>query len=287
MDLQGVEKMVYTMAKINKDYAHLDANDPAYNTLYEVTLDTTLTEGTEWSTPIVYDEATGLYYTIIYLAAKDLDNVYFETGLGYWLEGEETTPDNKIIVSTEQLSFGKYIAEAKALAEAGDAAFVEALPLIEATETYANYADNYFNNGSLEAYTAANAIVDFADPSRTAGVLDGATFYATSLLLEDKVTIRHYFAVTDINAFKANYTCDIEYGVKGNFIYFDIDEIPAQAIGDVQTLTIKNTDGTTAYEITYSVGNYIEAMAGDTNASLVSLVNAMYDYYVEADKYTK
>ena len=194
------------------------------------------------------DEETGLYYVITYVPAKDVDNTSCEAELNYYL-----LDGTKVTANTLGIRFTTYIEQAKALAEAGDATFVEALPLVEALETYLAYADNYFNRGEDAAYASTASTADVEAATRTNATLTGVEFYGTSLLLEDQVTIRHYFTVSDIDAFNAAYDVAGKYGVKGNFIYFDIADIPAQDIGKVQTLTIADADGNAVYNITYSV----------------------------------
>ena len=224
---------------------------------------------------------------IVYLPAKDIDSTHFETDLGYWPVGSTGIQAERVQVSNVGLNFTKYITEARALAAAGNTEFVEALEVIDSLETYAAYADNYFNKGTDAAYVSTASTDGIEDPTRTNADLEGAEFYGTSLLLEDQVTIRHYFKVTDMDAFTAAYDVAGMYGVKGNFIYFDIADIPAQEIGDTKTLTFTDKEGGTAYEVNYSVANYIVDMMDDDDANLVSLVNAMYDYYLAAADYAK
>ena len=194
----------------------------------------------------------------------------------------------RVQVSNIGLKFANYISAAKELAAAGNQEFVEALELVETLETYANYADNYFNKGDDAAYASAASTDDIEAPTRTNTALEGIEFYGTSLLLEDEVTIRHYFAVNDMDAFTAaGYTTSVAYKTKGNYIYFDIVDISAQFMGDSQSFTICDADGNVVCEISYSVTNYIKNMMNDDDANLVSLVNAMYDYYLAAKAYTK
>ncbi len=280
IDMDLVSSALYYTTKVNSDYA----GNTDMASLYRQGDYVSLVRGNKWMTQIQLDEETGYYYTIIYVPAKDIDNTNFEAALNIYLK---SAPETKVLVSNIGFRFSTYIDQAKALAAAGDAEFVKALPLVEALETYTAYADNYFGNGEDAAYASTASTEGVEVATRTNATLEGVAFYGTSLILEDQVTIRHYFTVEDIDAFNAAYTCDIAYGTKGNYIYFDITDISAQFIGDTQTLTIKDAEGNVAYEVNYSVANYIVNMMNDNDANLVSLVNAMYDYYLAAVEYSK
>ena len=128
--------------------------------------------------------------------------------------------------------------------------------------------------------------METVSPSRSNVTLEGISFYGTSLILEDNVTIRHYFTVNDSEAFlNAGYNFSIDYGTKGDFIYFDITDIPAQELGNQFGFVIMNSLGEPVYNVIYAATNYMADMMDDGDASLVSLVSAMYDYYIEAYNY--
>lgn len=284
IDTDNISNVQFYMSKVNKDYADY-ASQLSYGQAYKMGAGVDLTSGCNWATNIRFDEESGLYYMIVYLPAKDLDNTSFETDLGYWPVGSTGIQAERVQVSNIGLNFNKYIAEARNLAAAGNAEFIEALELIDSLETYAAYADNYFNKGTDAAYVSIASTDGIEAPTRTNATLEGVEFYGTSLILEDQVTIRHYFKVTDMDAFTSAYDVAKMYGIKGNFIYFDIADIPAQDIGKIKTLSIKDTEGEEVYKVTYSVANYIKSMMNDDDANLVSLVNAMYDYYLAAADY--
>ena len=280
IDMDLVSNAVYYTTKVNADYKdNADAES-----LYRQGDFVTLAVGNKWMTKIQLDEETGYYYTIIYVPAKDIDNTSLEAELSIYLKSD---PATRILVNNIGFRFSTYIEQAKALAAAGDQAFVKALPLIESLETYTAYADNYFNKGTDAAYVSTASTEDVEAATRTNATLTGAEFYGTSLLLEDQVTIRHYFKITDMAAFKAAYDVAGKYGTKGSYVYFDIADVPAQELGDAKTLSITDMEGNTVYEINYSVTNYIVNMMNDEDVNLVSLVNAMYDYYLAAADYAK
>ncbi len=278
IDMDQVEKITLHATKVNSDYSGVDGMSS------EQRVYGNSNQGLDWISSLQYDEAKGLYYFQINTAAKDADNISIETQLNYTPVGGEEHVLGSLGFNFKVTS---YIESAKALAAAGDAEFVAALPLIEALETYVGYADNYFGNGEDAAYASTASTEGVEVATRTNATLEGVAFYGTSLILEDQVTIRHYFTVEDLDAFTAAYDVAGMYGIKGDYIYFDIADIPAQEIGTVQTLTIADLEGNTVYEVNYSVANYIVDMMNDDDANLVSLVNAMYDYYLAAVEYSK
>lgn len=241
--------------------------------LYETEQKCTTSTNGGWLSAITQDSNSGLYYTVLSLPAKDVDNVSFrcEAGVGSTALGT---------MNGKRISLPDYISSSKALAVAGEAEFIKASYVIEALERYTSYADNYFGKGDMTAYIADN--ISTIAPSRS-GTLEGAAFYGTSLILEDSITVRHYFKITDREYFN-KYTCDIPYGEKNGFIYYDMTDVPAQDMGKQQTLTINSADGK-AFEINYSVENYIATALTDGDARLVSLMNAMYTYGKEAYSY--
>lgn len=275
IDTELITRINLHTTKKNLDFADY-SGQLAYGEAYRVGGDINFTSGTDWATPAVLDADSGLYCVTFHVPAKDVDNIKLETDLGGYLDGTRVCYGNPVI------DFTTYIEKAKALASAGDAEFIKALNLIEKLETYTEYADNYFNKGSLDAFETVNKLD--ADASTKTGALEGAELYATSLLLEDKITIRHYFKVDDLDAYNAKYTCNIPYGEKDGFIYYDIEDIPAQDMGELQTLTIKDTEGT-AFEIKYSVANYIALASEDSDTRLASLMNTMSEYYTAAYSY--
>jgi len=286
-DLVNIDKVYLYSTKINTDFEKADGVDNGYR---EYGARTSTASSAKWASKLTYDEAKDLYYITVFVPAKDFDNVHIENELQYYLkateEGAEEVQVKYYNLGTD-FKVSSYIASAKALAEAGNEEFVAALDLINATENYVEYADAYFANETVDAYKT-DATIDVEAATRTNAALEGVEFYGTSLILEDNVTIRHYFKVNDIDAFvAAGYTSDIDFGTKGDYIYYDITDIPAQELGTQYSLTIKDAEGAAIYEVKYAATNYIAAMVNDSNANLASLVNAMYDYYIAAADYAK
>ncbi len=280
IDTNSVSDVNFYMTRVNEDYK-CTSDDPDYN-LYRQGGASDFSTGTAWSTPVTLDSETGLYSMTVSIPAKDVDNVRIECDLGGYLKNDSSRVSYSNLGGT--LTFADYVERSKALASEGDEKFINALDLISQLENYVAYADNYFNGGDLEKYTTAASTDLIESASRTDAKLDGVEFYGTSLILKDNVTIRHYFAVSDISAFNSKYTCDISYGEKEGYIYYDITDIPAQHIGTQYTLTIKDEEGT-AYEIEYSAANYLKTAMNSHNTRLASLANAMFGYYASADAY--
>ncbi len=277
IDMDNIDSIAYVMTKVNSDYTSADGNLYRHNSSFNhwAGID-------NWATKMTLDETTGLWTATLYVPAKDIDNTNFETDFGIYTKAD---PNTRISVDNRGYRFDTLIAEAKALAAAGDAEFAAAADLLDNLDNYVSYADNYFNQGTDAAYVTDASMDEIADPTKD-GALEGITFSATSLILEDEVTIRHYFTVEDLAAFEAaGYTVNGTKGEKGELIYFDIKDIAAQNIGTTYTLTFTDGNGAVAYEINYSVANYIKQMTTSDNANLVSLVNAMYDYYLAAAAY--
>lgn len=278
IDKDSIKSMNLYTTKVNSDYFEYK-DKLEYGEGYRVGANCSFDSGNDWLTPITLGE-NGLYYTVFSVPAKDVDNVTLEVDLGAFMKADG-----------QRVSFGNfggglnipyYIAKAKELAADGNDEFIKALGVIEALETYTAYADNYFGKGGLEEYSA-RAVIEAEEASHT-GNIEGASFYGTSLLLKDTVTIRHYFEVEDAAAFLARYTANAPHGVKNGYVYYDIADIPAQDMGERQILTIKDSEGK-AYEIAYSVANYVESATAESNSRLVSLMNAMYDYGKAAYSY--
>ncbi len=304
VDTDIVDSLSFGTSKVNNDYeadytdpvsGKLDPTLPGYWGIYKVQGFATFESGDTFLTKIEPVEGQpGIYSAVFYAPAKDIDNIHFETGLTYKYkdsyDGKKSTvqnDDSYYAYAGGAASFNEYILEAKQKAANGEAEFVKALDLINQLEDYGKYADGYFKGTAMTAYTStALAGASFTAPTKSNAALTGLEFYGTSLVLEDNVTIRHYFTVNDLAAFNAAYDCDIAYGEKNNMIYFDIADISANELGDVQTLTFYNKGTTTAaYTVSYSVTNYIDQQRNSSDANLVSLVNKMYDYYLAAVDY--
>lgn len=279
IDKDVISDVNFYTTKINLDYKQYSGM-LEYGEGYRVGGAASFTSGTDWLSPVTLDTEKGLYSTTFFVPAKDADNINLECDLGAFLKdgGERVSYSNL----GSAIDIYGYIEKAKALAAEGDGEFIRATGVIEALENYLAYTDNYFSKGDLPEYATDSEM--WVETASKSGTLDGATFYGTSLLLEESVTIRHYFKVSDLVSYNAKYTSDIAYGVKGGYIYYDITDIPAHEIGAIKTLAINDSEGK-AFEIKYSAANYIETASATEDTRLVSLMNVMYDYYEASHSY--
>ena len=229
---------------------------------------------------LAYDSDKGMYYTVAYIAPKDVDNRYVNITVKYTLNG------NAYSEELEPITVGDYIEEFKALAEEyPDSEYSNALALVEKMEAYTKYADNYFgNDAALETVTADTDAIANVQDATASGTASGIELYATSLVLEDKTTIRHYFTYTGDytkHTFKVGGKT-LTPVKKGNLIYVDIEDIVAQDMDTVYTLTVSDK-----LTVNYSVLNYVKLAVNDTNAKISNLVKALFNYYQQAEEYVK
>ena len=224
---------------------------------------------------IKYDSLKKLWYTVTYIAPKDADNIEIKY-IVTW--GNKT-------LTTDAISVVAYIDEFKRMAET-DNELKAALNLVTSLETYIAYADNYFTSDvALENVKLDTNILDNIESATREGSLAGLEFYATSLILEGKTTIRHYFKVTDENAeyvFRLGNTELIPKKKQNtDLIYVDIEDIPAHEMDEKYTITVNDS-----YAVSYSPLNYAKSVIDtQSDTKLVNLVKALFNYYVESENY--
>lgn len=196
--------------------------------------------------------ADGYYYAEIAKSAKDYaDEVTFTA----------TASDvEEVVVVT---SVAEIIDEYQATQS--DA---ELLALVNAAETYCSYAVTYFAGSTVPTVSAT---VDVAAPS-IAGAQDGITFNSTSLVLRDKVALRHYFNVatgTDVAALGLT-------ELDATHAYIEYANIAVADLADVITTEIGG--------LTINFAPLAYASINE-DANVANLVNALYNYYVAAVAY--
>ena len=157
----------------------------------------------------------------------------------------------------------------------------ETVALVKAMLNYGKYAKAYFDGEVLEATAEMNNVT--ADMlaeykmSESGELPEGITYYGSSLLLESKTVLRHYFKVEE--------GVDAEsYGFsehKGMYYYYD-DELLARNLVD-PSWNFRFND----YTLTYGPMSYSYAVL--TNQSddkaLVNLVKSLYLYGKAASDY--
>ena len=157
----------------------------------------------------------------------------------------------------------------------------ETVAMVKAMLNYGKYAKAYFDGEVLEATAEMNNVT--ADTlaeykmSESGELPEGITYYGSSLLLESKTVVRHYFKVEE--------GVDAEsYGFsehKGMYYYYD-DELFARNLVD-PSWNFRFND----YTLTYGPMSYSYAVL--TNQSddkaLVNLVKSLYLYGKAASDY--
>ncbi len=219
--------------------------------------------------------------------AKNMPTTYWETNLVY-TDKNGNTSDMGALASA--LSINSYVASLKNLAATGNADATAALGVVQAMETYCEYAENFFlEEEALENVSAE--IGEITAASKT-GTIEGISHYQTSLILEETTSIRHYFRITDTAVLDTlEISCDggtlvydkaVETDADGSYIKIDIADIPAQELGTQYTLTL--TSGESIATVTYSATNYV-AQTHSGEGKLANLSKTLYSYFTEAKAY--
>ncbi len=244
------------------------------------------------SSNVEYSDDNRTACITVYVAPKDYKNlsVKFKDALVY-----TTNSDYADITAAFDGSFSValYIELFSEQAEAGNADCIEAEGLVNALEAYCANAENYFDEDA-EALDEVEADTDkinaIAAPTKGGTGIDGLSVYATSLVLRETVTIRHYFKWTE-GADLTGLTASVDNGGKvnfsldnknGSYLFVDIDDIPAHKLDTAFTLTL--TLGDKNINVTYSAMNYVKQCAADSGKSL-NLSRALYNYCQEAIAY--
>ena len=111
----------------------------------------------------------------------------------------------------------------------------------------------------------------------------GLRYYGSSLLLESETAYRLYFTVTDADKASAlavklgNRT--LTRGTRGDYVYYEISDIPAAQVLDDFTLSFGEQ------EVTANAGEYIAKALASENDTLTDAVKALYAYSTAAKAY--
>lgn len=170
--------------------------------------------------------------------------------------------------------------------------------LAAAMNAYGNYAQLYFDYDYDSMTMLPNLDdVDFsAYEKEVQGTLpEGITYFASSLLLKDTITIRHYFVTsTDTNISSFKFYLDgeeVQPQAKGSNIYVvDVPNMKPLDIDKSSTVTVSTlksgASAENAYKLSYSVLSYGYAvMNSESSESLVNLLKSIYFYNDAAKKY--
>lgn len=192
----------------------------------------------------------GYYYAEIAKSAKDYADVVTFTATAGDLTDSVTTSVAAIIDEYQATAIGTLLA------------------LVDAAETYCSYAAIYFAGSTVPT---VDATVSATAPS-IAGAQDGITFNSTSLVLRDKVALRHYFNVatgTDVAALGLT-------ELDATHAYIEYANIAVADLADVITTEIGG--------LTINFAPLAYASINE-DANVANLVNALYNYYVAAVAY--
>lgn len=197
----------------------------------------------------------------------------------------------------------------KKLLDSTDASYAKYKPLLKSMLNYGAAAQSYFG---YDTKKPANSCL--ADKDKTIGDIPkkdidrfninkkfhikGLTYYGTSLVLGDKVTMRHYFKLEegrDISNYYANITKKLEFPnnvyssskckfqKKGDLYYIETTD-SFKSIFERPTIYI--SDGNNSEYFMYSPMNYVAKayIKGNMKPELKKLINSMYWMETEKNK---
>lgn len=197
----------------------------------------------------------------------------------------------------------------KKLLDSSDASYAKYKPLLKSMLNYGAAAQSYFG---YDTKKPANSCL--ADKDKTIGDIPkkdidrfninkkfhikGLTYYGTSLVLGDKVTMRHYFKLEegrDISNYYANITKKLEFPnnvyssskckfqKKGDLYYIETTD-SFKSIFERPTIYI--SDGNNSEYFMYSPMNYVAKayIKGNMKPELKKLINSMYWMETEKNK---
>ena len=259
-------------------------------TMTGVITDSSTSTSKEVDVPVTFDEDGKTVYGIVYVAPKDIDNVSVNVTISAkTVNGAELTVDN-----IPSITVPAYISVIKDYAETNEE-YAKALDLVLALEKYCDYADKYYDKSVTEVdeieLTDAQKrrIEGFAiAPQVSVANLGAIKYYSSSLILNETVTIRHYFTVTgEINL--NDYTVEGANELKkakgnNNLVYIDITDIPAQKLSEYWTAKISYADS--SMTVKFSPLNYAGLIYESDDAKLRNLVKSIAEYSYQADLYT-
>lgn len=244
----------------------------------------------ENSDGVIYNGISGINgqgYVILPIAPKDALNLSYRTSFSYTRSGEGIVDLGEV----GNFSVTDMIARYKELAlDEEENSYDTVLPLIEALEVYCIYADAYFNDTEAASLNFTSSekeeIIRTAEPTLENGSIGNIKFFSTSLVLDDTVTIRHYFKVTgeiDTEAYVVDGAGEMTLSDGNSYAYVDVENVYVGTL-DVQK-EVKITYSEKEMTIKFSPLNYVKFIFDDEASPLTSLVCALYRYQKEAKEY--
>ena len=214
-----------------------------------------------------YDSAKSLWRFTYPVAAKDYDkNVNFKlTEVDGIRLGNGATDTYSVKTYAEAIANGEYSESAKAL--------------VESLVAYCESAKVYFDETlSASAVKVTENVVVKDDLAAykvsLTGTDENVTVKGATLALEYKTMIHVYFTATDVSAIAGAEKVD---GTDN--LYVLKVAVIAKDLGEAQTITIGG------YTLTYSAYSYIEMTVDNAEPALYNVLQALYDYGVNAKKY--
>ena len=158
--------------------------------------------------------------------------------------------------------------------------YQSAISLVEALETYISAAEIYFGGGTPKI--TDNVVVKADAPSKS-GSLYNVEHFATSLVLDGFVEIKHYFKN---GLYTHNYKSDelpisVAYTDDG-YACVTLSDIPINDLDRTYTVTV---DG--KYTVTYSPMYYVSQAVESDDVRLSELAKALYNYWCAAEAYVQ
>lgn len=227
-------------------------------------------------------EQTQLIGARVYTVCSAVVPIAPKDALESYLTVKVSCGDKYDIISSIRVS--DYISSFRNMAESSSE-YSEALELVDAMETYIDYAAAYFTD---EEYTDTVELVDngldtVPAPTKS-GSAKGITHLSTSLLLEGETTLRHYFEIdgATVTRFKLGnlYLTPVHLGE--NIYCVDIPNISADELDTVYTVSVNGT-----LELSCSVLNYVKAAIDSSDTRLAELAKSLYNYHCSAKKYAE
>ena len=145
--------------------------------------------------------------------------------------------------------------------------------------------DNLANGGFADGWNSGidvSALAKYA-PKATGTLPEGVAFYGTSLVMENRTVIRHYFKMDDATAAKVHVTLygrELTLHKNGMFYYADVTGVDAANLDYAYTIVL--SDGTNSFSVVYSALSYVYQVlntASYEGTTMQQLAQALYLYH--------
>jgi hypothetical protein len=176
--------------------------------------------------------------------------------------------------------------------------YADAAPIAEALLNYGaaaqvhfkHNADNLANGGFQAGWNSGIDVSKLSKyaPKASGTQPEGVQFYGSSVVMEDRTTIRHYFKMDADTAAKVQvslYGQALKLQKSGNFYYVDITGVDAANLDYTYTLVL--TDGKDTFTVAYSALSYVYQVLSTESyngTTMEQLAQALYLYNKSVDK---